>query len=323
MRVEASSLGHTVVTGAAGFIGSTLVDELLARGHRVVGIDAFTDFYGRALKEANARRALEHPAFSLVESDLLELLPASSELRGALRSASCVYHLAAQAGVRNSWGGSFRRYTDDNVLATQAVLEACVAEGVPTLVYASSSSVYGDSPIMPLREDARCCPVSPYGVTKLAGEHLCGLYAKAQGIHTVALRFFTVFGPRQRPDMAFHRFMRALLDDAVIRMYGDGRQTRDFTFVDDIVTALLAAPEAPAGSVINVGGGHRVSLAHAIETLADVTGVRPRIETHPSQVGDARDTWADLSRARALLAYAPSVGLEEGLAAEWSWLRRL
>ena len=316
-------MSHTVVTGAAGFIGSTLAEGLLARGQRVVGIDAFTDFYSRALKEANVRRALGHPGFTLVESDLLELLPPSSELRGTLRGASCVYHLAAQAGVRDSWGGSFRRYTDDNVLATQAVLEACVAEGVPRLVYASSSSVYGDSPTMPLHEDGPCRPVSPYGVTKLAGEHLCGLYAKAHGIHTVALRFFTVFGPRQRPDMAFHKFMRALLDDAVIQVYGDGRQTRDFTFVDDIVMALLAAPEAPAGSVVNVGGGRRVSLAHAIDTLAKVAGVRPRVETHPSQAGDARDTWADLSRARALLDYAPSVGLEEGMAAQWSWLRGL
>ena len=316
-------MSHTVVTGAAGFIGSTLVEALLANGHEVVGIDAFTDFYARSAKEANIRPATEHPAFELVESDLVELLPASSELRGALRGASCVYHLAAQAGVRDSWGSSFRRYTDDNVLATQAVLEACVAEGVPKLVYASSSSVYGDSPSFPLHEGAVCRPVSPYGVTKLAGEHLCGLYTKAHGLHTVALRFFTVFGPRQRPDMAFHKFMRSLLDDSTIHVYGDGQQTRDFTFVDDIVAALLVAPSAPAGSVINVGGGHRVTLAHAIDVLAEVAGVRPRVETHASQAGDARDTWADLSRAQELLGYAPSVSLRDGLAAEWSWLRRL
>lgn len=316
-------MGHIVVTGAAGFIGSTLVEALLADGHTVVGIDAFTDFYARAAKEANMRAALEHPAFKMLESDLVELLPASSELRGALRGASCVYHLAAQAGVRDSWGSSFRRYTDDNVLATQAVLETCVAESVPKLVYASSSSVYGDVLALPLHEDAACRPVSPYGVTKLAGEHLCGLYAKAHGLHTVALRFFTVYGPRQRPDMAFHKFMRAFLDDAPIHIYGDGQQTRDFTFVDDIVAALLAAPGAPAGSVINIGGGDRVSLAHAVDVLAEVTGVRPRVETHASQAGDARDTWADLSRARELLGYAPSVGLPDGLAAEWSWLRRL
>lgn len=316
-------MSHTVVTGAAGFIGSTLVEALLASGHEVVGIDAFTDFYARAAKEANIRPASEHPAFELVEGDLVELMPASSELRDALRGASCVYHLAAQAGVRDSWGSSFRCYTDDNVLATQAVLEACVAEGVPKLVYASSSSVYGDSPSFPLHEDAVCRPVSPYGVTKLAGEHLCGLYAKAHGLHTVALRFFTVYGPRQRPDMAFHKFIRALLDGSTIHVYGDGQQTRDFTFVDDIVAALLVAPSAPAGSVINVGGGHRVTLAHAIDVLAEVAGVRPRVETHASQAGDARDTWADLSRAHELLGYAPSVSLRDGLAAEWSWLRRL
>jgi UDP-glucose 4-epimerase len=316
-------VGQIVVTGAAGFIGSTLVDELLACGHRVVGIDSFTDFYDRGLKEANLDRAAEHTGFTFFESNVLELLSASSELRTALRGASCVYHLAAQAGVRDSWGASFRRYADDNILATQALLEACVHEGVTNVVYASSSSVYGDCPVMPLNEDASCRPVSPYGVTKLAAEHLCGLYAKAHGINAVALRFFTVFGPRQRPDMAFHKFMRALLDDTVIDMYGDGRQTRDFTFVTDIVAALVAAPEAPTASVINVGGGHRVSLNHAIEVLAEVTGTRPRVQARPAQAGDARDTWADLSRARALLDYSPSVGLDEGLAAEWRWLRQL
>jgi len=316
-------VAHIVVTGAAGFIGSTLVEELLARGQRVIGIDCFADFYDRKLKEANLRRALTHTRFTLAENDLLELLTESSSLRSTLRGASCLYHLAAQAGVRDSWGDSFRRYTDDNVLATQAVLEACVAEGVPKVIYASSSSVYGDSPTMPLHEEAVCRPVSPYGVTKLAGEHLCVLYAKVHRIHAVALRFFTVFGPRQRPDMAFHKFMRAILDDGVIRMYGDGQQTRDFTFVDDIVAALVSAPQAPAGSVINIGGGHRVTLAHAIDTLAAVTGRPARIEARPSQAGDARDTWADLTRARELLDYAPTVGLEEGLSAEWEWVRGL
>ena len=174
---------------------------------------------------------------------------------------------------------------------------------------------------MPLREDAVCQPVSPYGVTKLAGEHLCGLYAKAHGLHTVALRFFTVYGPRQRPDMAFNRFMRALLRDESIDVYGSGQQTRDFTFVQDIVDALTSAPDVPSSTVINVGGGHRVTLLEAIEVLAAVTGRTPRLQMRGSEPGDARDTWADLSRAQELLDYAPRVGLRDGLAAEWEWIR--
>jgi UDP-glucose 4-epimerase len=237
-----------------------------------------------------------------------------------LRGASCVFHLAAQAGVRASWGSSFYTFTDNNVLATQAVLEACLNGGVERLVYASSSSVYGDALTLPLREDAECRPVSPYGVTKLAGEHLCRVYAKTRGLHNVALRFFTVYGPRQRPDMAFHRFMRAMLDGRPIDLYGDGSQTRDFTFVDDIVSGLLAATDAPSGSVVNVGGGHRMTLNDTLDVLCGVTGCTPEIIRHEAQHGDARDTWADLTRARSLLQYAPRTSLEDGLRAEWEWL---
>ncbi len=240
-------MDYIVVTGAAGFIGSSLVDRLLNDGQRVVGVDNFTDYYDPALKRANLVGALGDPRFTLLERDLLDLLHPNNDLTTVFRQAGCVYHLAAQAGVRASWGGSFRSYTDNNVLATQAVLEACVGGNPRAVVYASSSSVYGDCPVMPLREDAVCQPVSPYGVTKLAGEHLCGLYAKAHGLHTVALRFFTVFGPRQRPDMAFNKFIRAMLRDEWIDIYGSGRQTRDFTFVRDIVDALARAPGGAFG----------------------------------------------------------------------------
>ena len=314
------SVAHVVVTGAAGFIGSHLVDRLLADGHVVVGIDSFTDYYAPQLKEENLRRALEHPAFTLVRADLLTLFEGAGEVRSALTGAECVYHLAAQAGVRSSWGNSFRTYTDSNVLATQAVLEACTAEGIPGVVYASSSSVYGDVKTMPLREDGPCRPVSPYGVTKLAGEPLCRLYATGRGLHTVSLRFFTVYGPRQRPDMAFNLFMRAMRDGDEITVYGDGEQTRDFTCVDDIVAGILAAPAAPSGSIINLGGGHRVSLLEALETLAGVTGITPRLVPAAAQPGDARDTWASLERARELLGYQPRTSLADGLAAEWEWL---
>ena len=313
---------HVVVTGAAGFIGSNLVDRLLADDHVVVGIDCFADYYDPRLKEENLRGALKHPAFTLVRADLLTLLEDSGEARSALVGAECVYHLAAQAGVSSSWGRSFRTYTDSNVLATQAVLEACAAEGTPSVVYASSSSVYGDVTTMPLREDGPCRPISPYGVTKLAGEHLCRLYATGRGLHTVCLRFFTVFGPRQRPDMAFNLFMHALRDGREISVYGGGEQTRDFTFVDDIVAGIVAAHAAPSGSIINLGGGHRVSLLEALETLADVTGITPRLVSAAAQTGDARDTWASLERARALLGYQPRTSLADGLAAQWEWLTR-
>jgi len=312
-----------VVTGAAGFIGSHVVDRLLADGHRVIGIDCFTDSYARDRKEANLAKARTHPRFTLEERDLLDLLHPGSEVADLLRGASCVFHLAAQAGVRASWGSSFRTYADNNVLATQAVLEACLAGGVERLVYASSSSVYGDAVALPLREDAECRPVSPYGVTKLAGEHLCRLYAKTCGLHAVALRFFTVFGPRQRPDMAFNRFMRAMLEGRAIDVYGDGAQTRDFTFVDDIICGVLAATDAPSGSVINLGGGHRLTLSDTLDVLYAVTGCAPEIVRHAAQPGDARDTWADLTLARSLLDYAPQTSLEDGLKAEWEWLRRL
>jgi len=314
---------HMVVTGAAGFIGSHVVDRLLADGQRVIGIDCFTDYYGRDLKEANLAKARMHPHFTLVERDLLGLLQPGSEVADLLRGASCVFHLAAQAGVRASWGSSFRTYSDNNVLATQAVLEACLNGGVERLVYASSSSVYGDAVALPLREDAECRPVSPYGVTKLAGEHLCRLYAKTRGLHAVALRFFTVFGPRQRPDMAFHKFMRAILGRRPIDVYGDGDQTRDFTFVDDIVSGVLAARDAPSGSVINLGGGHRLTLNDTLDVLYGITGCMPQIIRREAQHGDARDTWADLARARTLLDYAPRTSLKDGLAAEWKWLCRL
>jgi UDP-glucose 4-epimerase len=313
-------MNHIVVTGAAGFIGSHLVDRLLRDGHRVVGIDSFTPYYHSTLKWANLANALGDPRFTLIEKDLLRLLQGDDALAGSLAQADYVFHLAAQAGVRASWGNSFRSYTDDNILATQGVLEACVGGHAKAVVYASSSSVYGDCPVMPLREDAPCRPVSPYGVTKLAGEHLCGLYAEAQGLHTVALRFFTVYGPRQRPDMAFNKFMHAMRTGDHIEVYGDGRQTRDFTFVDDIIDGIVSAPQAPRGSVINLGGGHRVTLLDALSTLAEVSGCTPRLRMHDSEPGDARDTWADLQRAHDVLGYAPRVGLRDGLAAEWEWL---
>jgi nucleoside-diphosphate-sugar epimerase len=319
---------RVVVTGAAGFIGSHLVDRLLADGCEVVGIDSFEDYYPRALKEANLAGARSSDRFTLVTDNLLDLAASDgdrreSRLAGLFADAACVVHLAAQAGVRSSWGRSFRVYTENNVLATQLVLEACHEVGVPKLVYASSSSVYGDTDRLPMREDATCCPVSPYGVTKLAGEQLCRLYHRNYGVAAVSLRFFTVYGPRQRPDMAFHIFLRALFEGRPLEVYGEGNQTRDFTFVSDIVEGIVLAMDGRDGAVYNLGGGSRVTLLEAIRTLESASGCDARLAGEAVQAGDVKHTWADISLAADELGFAPRVSLGEGLQREARWLRDL
>ena len=319
--------GRMVVTGAAGFIGSHLVERLLAAGHEVVGIDSFEDYYPRSFKEANIAEARAAQRFTLVEENLLRMAAdegaGGSRLDEVVEGAACVFHLAAQAGVRASWGQSFRIYTDNNVLATQMVLEACREVGVPKVVYASSSSVYGDTDELPMHEEANCRPVSPYGVTKLAGEQLCRLYWKNHAVPTVSLRFFTVYGPRQRPDMAFHLFLRAMLDGRPLEMYGTGSQTRDFTFVSDIVDGIALAMGGRDGAVYNLGGGSRVTLLEAIHTLESVSGLKAEVRGESVQAGDVKHTWADLSLATDELGYAPQVTLDEGLRREAEWLREL
>jgi UDP-glucose 4-epimerase len=304
-----------VVTGVAGFIGSHLAEALLADGHEVVGVDAFVDFYPRALKERNLKAARSHRSFRLVEGRVQELA-----LAPVLDGAEVIFHLAAQAGVRASWGPDFAAYTEHNVLGTQRVLEAAVAARTPRVVYASSSSVYGDAATLPLREDAACRPISPYGVTKLAAEHLAHLYARNHGLAVVSLRYFTVYGPRQRPDMAFHRFLRAARDGEPVHVYGDGEQTRDFTYVDDIVAATRAAALGRAGGVYNVGGGERVSLHRVLETIQTITGRALRIVREEAQKGDMRDTFADTTGADRDLGFRSRVPLAEGLARQWRWI---
>jgi nucleoside-diphosphate-sugar epimerase len=308
-----------LVTGAAGFIGSSLTDALLADGHEVVGVDGFVDYYPRAAKEQNLARARENPRFHLREA-MLHDLDLTRELAGVDR----VYHLAAQAGVRASWGRDFEIYTNLNVLGTQRLLEAAVAAGVPRLVYASSSSVYGDTPALPLQEEAACHPVSPYGVTKLAAEHLCHLYGRNLGLPVVSLRYFTVYGPRQRPDMAFHKFLKAARDNKPITVYGDGLQTRDFTFITDIVAATRAAADrGRPGGVYNVGGGERIALNDVLRLVEAVTGRSLGIERQEAQRGDMRDTFADTTAAQRDLGFRSTVTLPEGLAREWDWIRSI
>jgi nucleoside-diphosphate-sugar epimerase len=319
-------VARTLVTGVAGFIGSTLADRLLDDGHEVVGVDSFEDYYPRPMKTANLAHAATNPGFTLIEGNLLDLgapeagYGCAPRVRDALARSDYVFHLAAQAGVRASWGRSFRTYVENNVLATQLLLEECKSADVKRLIYASSSSVYGDSAQLPLREDGPCRPHSPYGVTKLAGEHLCGLYWRNFEVPTVSLRFFTVYGPRQRPDMGFHRFIRAQLDGGEITVLGDGAQTRDFTYVDDIVNGLVAATQAQSGLVMNLGGGSRVSLMDALRTLEEATGMPVKTRMQPPEAGDVRHTWADVSLARENLSFAPKTSLKTGLRREYEWL---
>ena len=321
-----------VVTGAAGFIGSHLVERLLAAGHEVVGIDSFEDYYPRPFKEANIAAARAAEGFTFREDNLLRMAvdPSAdgSRLDEVVADADCVFHLAAQAGVRASWGQSFRVYSDNNVLGTQMVLESCRRAGVPKVVYASSSSVYGDTDELPMHEEANCRPVSPYGVTKLAGEQLCRLYWKNHGVPAVSLRFFTVYGPRQRPDMAFHLFLRAMHEGRPLEMYGTGNQTRDFTFVDDIVGGILLAMDGSDGAVYNLGGGSRVTLLEAIHTLESVSGLAAEVRGADVQAGDVKHTWADLTRAaggtglRAAGAARRGSAARGGLVPGWEWPAR-
>jgi nucleoside-diphosphate-sugar epimerase len=305
-----------LVTGGAGFIGSHLSERLLEQGASVRAIDAFTDFYPRPLKERNLENLRGRAGYDFVEGDLRDV-----DLGTVLDGITHVFHLAAQAGVRRSWGKEFQVYTGLNVDSTQRLLEACTAKPIERLVYASSSSVYGDDVAIPMTETALPQPVSPYGVTKLAAEQLCHLYHVNYGLPAVSLRYFTVYGPRQRPDMGFNRFFSAILDGKPLIQFGDGLQTRDFTFVADAVSATAAAAvRGVPGRVYNIGGGSRVSLREVFDLIARVSGRKVTIDQQGPQKGDMRDTYADTTRARADLAFAPSVTLEEGLRAMWRWM---
>ena len=298
-----------VVTGCAGFIGAALTRRLLEDGHSVTGIDCFLDSYPRKRKEERLVRLVGRAGFNFTETDI-----ASAELTELTAGAECVFHLAAQPGVRTSWGANFSEYTRNNVLATQRILEATKDGGVPRFVYSSSSSVYGDARVRPTAESEPPAPVSPYGVTKLAGEHLCHLYSSSYGVECFCLRYFTVYGPQPRPDQAVDVFVRAIRDGRQITVFGDGEQQRDMTYVDDVVEAnLLASRTSTAHRIFNVGGGTCVTVHALIARLEKIVGERTSLTDAKPIAGDALHTEADSRLAAEELGWRPQIDIEEGL----------
>jgi UDP-glucuronate 4-epimerase len=307
---------RALVTGCAGFLGSHLSERLVDRGCEVLGVDCFTPYYPREAKERNLERLRCQPAFCLAELDL-----AVDDLSGLLDGVDAVFHLAAQPGVRGSFGLGFNEYVRNNVLATQRLLEQAATSPPSTFVYASSSAVYGNAPSYPTTEESPRRPVSPYGMTKVATEEVAGVYQRCFGVPVVGLRYFTAYGPRQRPDMAFSKFLRSALAGEPLPVNGDGRQIRDFTFVADVVEGTLAAAaRGKPGAVYNIGGGHPVPLLQAIATIEMLTGLSLALDRRPPGMGDATRTGCDGERARVELAFEARTRLVEGLAAQLDWI---
>ncbi len=297
---------RSLVTGCTGFIGSHLTEKLLQEGHEVIGIDCFTDYYSREIKENNIQKALLDKNFTFLDEDIINL--------STFPDVDYVFHQAAQAGVRASWGKSFEIYTENNILVTQKLLEYYKDRNLNKFVFASSSSIYGNTDELPILEDAQKKPFSPYGVTKLAAENLCLLYHMNYGTPTVSLRYFTVYGPRQRPDMGINKFVHAVLNGDVIEVYGDGNQTRDFTFISDVVEAnLLAAYSDVIGEYFNIGGGSRISVDDLLKLIGKVVGKDIHIKYIEMQKGDVQHTFADVIKAEKMIGYKSIVGIEQGI----------
>ena len=310
---------NCLVTGAAGFIGSHLCQRLLNEGFSVTGIDSFNDTYSRWMKDKNIHPFEKHQRFRLISDNLNDI-----DLSAHLQNIDYVFHIAAQAGVRSSWGKNFSVYTDNNISATQKLLEAAKDSRIQKLIYASSSSVYGLCPELPMTESGPLLPYSPYGVTKLAAENLCQLYFKNFNVPAISLRFFTVYGPGQRPDMAFHIFFKAIKKNLPIPLFGDGNQTRDFTYIDDIIDANIQSLEKGiAGEIYNVGGGNRKEMKEIFPLLEKITERKVLLQHEDIQRGDVFHTYADINKAKEDLDFSPKIPLEEGLNMEWEWIQNL
>lgn len=310
---------NCLVTGAAGFIGSHLSRRLLKEGFSVTGVDSFTDYYPRWIKENNLSSIKNESEFLFIEEDINSL-----NLKRFLEGIDCVFHMAAQAGVRASWGSSFSEYIQNNIEATQKLLEEAKEHTLHRFVYASSSSVYGFCPELPMSETSPLLPYSPYGVTKLAGENLCYLYSKNHDVPAISLRFFTVYGPGQRPDMAFHKFFKAASEDEPIPVFGNGEQTRDFTFIDDIIDAIFACiTNGRLGETYNLGGGNRKMLKDLFPLFEEICEKKIRIQWEEKQKGDVPHTLADIQKAKRDLGFDPKVSIHEGLSKEWRWIKDL
>ena len=305
---------RALVTGAAGFVGSHLVDALVARGDTVVGVDCYTAYYDIEQKRANARAT----GLEIVEADL-RTVPIEPLLDGV----DVVFHQSGQPGVRLSWSTGFAEYVEQNVIVTQRLLDAVHTAGARRFVYASSSSVYGPQRRYPTTEDDLPAPFSPYGVTKLAAEHLCGVFAANWGLPTVSLRYFTVFGPRQRPDMSIHRLCESAVTGAAFPLFGDGAQIREFTYVSDIVAGNLAAAEADVapGTIVNLAGGAEITIADLIAMVGDVAGTPIAIDERPREPGDSLRNGGAIDRAHELLGWEPRVALRDGIVAQLEWHR--
>lgn len=309
-------MSRYLVTGAAGFIGSHLCVELQRRGDHVRGVDAFTDYYARSLKAENLAWAQSPGLLEFMEDDL-----ACADLAALLDGVDGIFHLAAQPGVRGSWGNEFEIYLRDNFLATQRVFTAAAARRI-RVVYASSSSIYGDAERYPTAEDVAPRPISPYGITKLGCEHLARAFARAMGLEAVGLRYFTVFGPRQRPDMAFARLARAAIRGDAFELLGDGNQSRDFTYVADAVGATIAAMEwGRAGVHYNVGGGAETTLNQVIELVTQLSGNPIDVRRRDRAAGDVRRTASDTARIRRDVGWVPRTSVRHGLQEQLEWLR--
>lgn len=310
---------NCLVTGAAGFIGSHLSRRLLKEGLSVIGVDSFTDYYPRWIKENNLSTIKRESKFSFLEEDINSL-----DLSQLFRKVDYVFHLAAQAGVRTSWGQRFSEYIRNNIEATQRMLEESKDLPIRKFIYASSSSVYGFCPELPMSEASPLLPYSPYGVTKLAAENLCYLYFKNYGVPTISLRFFTVYGPAQRPDMAFHKFFKLTAENKPITVFGTGEQTRDFTYIDDIVEAILSCiARGRSGETYNLGGGNRKMLRDLFPLFEEICEKKISIQWEEQQKGDVPHTLADIQKAKKDLGFEPKTPIDAGLNEEWRWIKNL